>query len=549
MLPPMAMTAHLKKIVALLEKGTVEESIAAAVVLGALAPKEPAVVKALGKALSQGENLPLALASARALGAVGNAAALKELLPLLHAKGELRDTGALAIAGCGKAALPAVKKALAGADFHEKRILYEILARMHTAESLRLVLDAFFEPNFEMVKTVGRALRADVGNLSPAERKAAAKTVLTFLKSKAASESRSAVNSAIIYLGHLAQAEAIPELLKHTAPELPRATRRHALQAVRHTLQGKSAPAKVVQTIFPYLDDPNFEDVVDPTLLILERTSLPAGYEKDLERLVGGRFPQVRQFAVRKIAESRGKRGAEILVGLLEGGDDQLRRSAVFALKNSERAPGLLLPKLLAEKDPDKAWELVHLVKPHASALTPAERKKVADTAMKHLDKGDRRMEPLLHLFRNADPGGYYKAFYARAMKARTARRYADAERDLRLISRESAFDTEARFQLGLMMLLGAGKSAGPQSPKVRQAVKTMAGLADDPKFSLPARLKKEARALGAEGQYLIGFNLVEQPGALKVLGAKLLEGLVKKGARTKIGKMARAKLETEGLA
>ncbi len=549
MLPPMAMTAPLKKIVALLEKGTVEESIAAAVVLGALAPREPAVVKALGKALGNGANLPLALASARALGAIGNAAALKELLPLLHAQGELRDTGALAIAGCGKAALPAVKKALAGADFHEKRVLYEILARMRTAESLRIVLEAFFEPNFELVKTVGRALRADVGNLSPAERKAAAKTVLAFLKSKAASESRSAVNSAIIYLGHLAQSEAVPDLLKHTVPELPRATRRHALHAIRHTLQGRSAPAKVVQTIFPYLDDPNFDDVVDPTLLILERTALPAGYEKDLERLIGGRFPQVRQFAVRKIAESKGKRGAEILVGLLEGGDEQLRRSAVFALKNSEQAPGLLLPKLLAEKDPDRAWELVHLVKPHASALTPAERKKVADAAMKHLDKGDRRMEPLLHLFRNADAAAYYKAFYARAMKARTARRYADGERDLRLISREAAFDAEARFQLGLMMLLGAGKAAEPQSPKVRQAVKELAGLTEDPKFSLAARLKKEARALGPEGNYLIGFNLVERPGALKVLGAKLLEALVKKGARTKPGKMARAKLETEGLA
>ncbi len=545
----MAVSAPLRKIVALLEKGTTEESIAAAVVLGALAPKEKAVVDALGRALDRKDNLPLALAAARALGRIGNAAALEALLPLLDAEGELRDTGALAISGCGKAALPAVKRALADADFGRKQVLVGILARMHTVETLKLALDTFFDASFETVKATGRTLRAEVGSLSAAERKEAAKAALEFLKSTRVQESRQAVNSALIYLGHLAQPEALPALLAHTGPDRPRATRRHALHALRQTLQGGGAAAAAVTALFPYLDDPAFEDVVEPTLTVLERSAVPAKLDKDLERLVGGRYPQVRQFAVRKLAESTGKRGAELLLKLLDGEDETLRRSAVFALKQSPTAPALLLPRILAEKDPDRAWEMVHLARPHAESLKPPEIRKLGETAMKRMDAGDRRGEALLHLFRHAAPEAYYKSFYSRALAARKARRYADAERDLRLIARDSRFDAEARFQMGAVMLLGAGKGAEPNAPKVRQAVQVFRALAEDPGFPFAARLKKESRALGPEGMYLVGFNLVEDVGTLKVLGARLLEELAKKGARTKVGKMARTKLETEGLA
>ena len=48
---------------------------------------------------------------------------------------------------------------------------------------------------------------------------------------------------------------------------------------------------------------------------------------------------------------------------------------------------------------------------------------------------------------------------------------------------------------------------------------------------------------------YLVAFGLVERSGLRRRLGAGLLTGLVKKGARTKVGRMAKAKLETEGLA
>jgi HEAT repeat protein len=545
----MAAGTHLKKIETLLAAGTTEEAMAAAVVLGALAPRDASVVKALTRALNQTENLPLALAAARALGRIGNAAALVALLPLLHASGELRESGALAIAGCGRAALPALKKEMARADFHTRTVLLGILARMRGTEPLRIVLETFFEDNFELVKAAGRALRSQVPSLSPAERAAAVKTALAFLKTKAVRDSRSAQNSTLIYLGMLAHPDAVPVLLGYTVPAETRATRRHALGAVKNTFIEGPVPAKVVDTLFPYLDDPDYEAVVDPALTILNRADIPARYEKELRRLVGGRYPAVRQFAVRKLAGLDTKASAITLMDVLAGKDETLRRSAVHALKRSAQAPALLFPRLLEETEPERTWSLVHLIKPNAASLTAADLKKLERTSLAFLDKKDRRAEAFLHLFRHADEAAFTKAFYKRALAAKQKRRYADAERDLRLISRSPQFDDDARFLLGLMMLKAAGKDLLPATESGRRVQEAFRRMAERKDFRLESRLRKDARTLGPEGFFAVGCGLVESTGPAKELGIKLLRAQVKKGPRTRIGKLARARLESEGLA
>jgi len=540
------MSTHLRQVAALLAKGTTEESLAAAVVLGALAPKDKIAVDALGKALNS-DNLPLALTAARALGRIGNTAALKALLPLLEAQGELRETGALAIAGCGKQALPAVKKALAAADFDARKVLYAILADMRTPEAWRLVMGAFFDDNFELVKVAGRALRGATPGLGEKERAAMARFVTTFLNEKATQESRSAVNSGIILLGYLGRADAAPALLPYTTPDRPRATRRHALTGIKNVLQGAGAGAAATAKLFPYLDDTDYENVVEPTLQILGRTDLPGSLEKELMRLVGARHVEVRQFAVRKLAEGSTKASAETLVGLLASPDERLRQSATHAVRRSPKAPALLLPRLLAEKDPEAVWALVHLVKPQAPGFAPADRRKVAAAALKHFDKGDKRAEPLLHLYRHLDEDDYFKTFRTRAAKAKTAKKYRDAERDLRMISRSPRFDAEARFDLALVLLKAAG-TGGAASRDMDDALVILRRLCTDPGFDLAKRLGKEARFLGPDGAYTLGFHFVEGTGAVRELGAALLDDLARKSPRTKPGKMARSKLTIEGI-
>ena len=545
----MAASGPLSKILRLLQHGTTEEQIAAAVVVGALAPKEKAAVQALVRCLEPKANLPLALASARALGGIGSPAALQTLLPLLRAEGELRETGALALAGCGKPALAAVRKELAAADPGTRSVLFRTLARMHSVEALRLVLEAFLEPDFELVKTANRALRNETGALTAAEKKAATQAALVFLRSKPVQKYRPAVNSTLIYLGALGHADAVPAFLAHGGPDHPHSTRRYALNGLRHTLLKVKRSARIVEIVFPYLDDADFEAVVEPTLGILEPADLPPGLERELRRHLGARFPQVRHFALRKLAALGTRSALDTVLEILNGKDEELRRSAARILKETPAAASLLLPGLLEEKDQDRGWALVHLIKPHAGSLSAPEMRRLAAAAVKFLDQGDRRAESLLHLFRHADEKAFVSTFLDRAHAARKARRYAQAERDLRLVSRSPHFDADARFLLALMELQAAGKESAAGSPKARGALETLRKMAEDPAAKLDARLKKDARALGPEGLYAVGFGLVEGSGAARALGAKLLLDLAGKNPRTRLGRTARAKLETERLA
>ncbi|NNF08089.1 MAG: HEAT repeat domain-containing protein [Candidatus Eisenbacteria bacterium] len=541
----MAMSTHLRSMLALVKKGTGEEAIAAAVVLGALAPKDKAVVDTLSRALKS-DNPHLVLASVRALGQIGSAGALKALLPLLEARGELQETGAMAIAACGKVALPAVKKALKDAPFESRRVLYSVLANMKTAESQRLVLDAFYEDNFEMVKMAGRALRSALNTMNEKERIAATKSAVAFLKLKATKASRGATNSTIIYLGYLGAPTAVPTLLPYTGAKNPRATRKHALGAIRNCSQA-GVGLTVVKKLFAYLDETDFEAIVQPTVAILNRSVIPPALEKELQRLTGARHTEVRQFALRKLAEGSTKTSAKLLVQSLVSKDERLRRSAAHAIKRSPKAPELLLPLLHEEKDVDQSWSLVHLIKPQASTLPPASMKSTMQKALKLLEKGDRRAEPLLHLCRFSDEDGFYKSFRTLATKARKAKKYKDAERYLRLVARNPRFDSDARFELSIVTLKAA--QAGKTGSKEQEdALSNLRRLCMDSGFDLPTRLKKESRFLGPEGLYALGFHFAESSGPVRKLGASLLQSLVKKSPRTKIGRMARSKLNTEGL-
>jgi hypothetical protein len=82
----------------------------------------------------------------------------------------------------------------------------------------------------------------------------------------------------------------------------------------------------------------------------------------------------------------------------------------------------------------------------------------------------------------------------------------------------------------------------------MEDALAILRRLCTTPGFDLAKRLRKEARVLGPDGAYAVGFRFVEGTGPVRELGASLLEDLVRKSPRTKPGKMARAKLMTEGI-
>src|SRR5229473_7587146 len=104
----------LPRIVALLQNESPRKRIAAAVVLGELGVRSPAVVKALS-AMARDTLEALAEPAVEALGKLGTTAALPVLLEAWERK-ELRKAASGAIAALGEEALPALREKLSQAS-------------------------------------------------------------------------------------------------------------------------------------------------------------------------------------------------------------------------------------------------------------------------------------------------------------------------------------------------------------------------------------------------------------------------------------------------
>src|SRR5213593_912374 len=163
------MDRTIQRIVGMLQSPDGMRRCAAAMVLGELAPKDAAVVRALGGALKDANQL-LTRYILEAFEALGSRAVVPHVLPLLDAEDiETKLRAAGIIARAGGAMIGELRRQFEKASPQQKRVLMDILARIHSRESMQIVLDSLFDPDFELVKEACQAVRRHVGD-APASR-------------------------------------------------------------------------------------------------------------------------------------------------------------------------------------------------------------------------------------------------------------------------------------------------------------------------------------------------------------------------------------------
>src|SRR3954469_3358601 len=113
------------KLAALLASDAPERQIAAAIVVGELGLRDPALVSGL-IALADGGVALLQRHAAEALGRIASPKALPHLLPLLASRDEgVRGAAAVAVGAFGEAALPGLRARLASSEGDERRAVEE----------------------------------------------------------------------------------------------------------------------------------------------------------------------------------------------------------------------------------------------------------------------------------------------------------------------------------------------------------------------------------------------------------------------------------------
>jgi hypothetical protein len=211
---------------------------------------------------------------------------------------------------------------------------------------------------------------------------------------------------------------------------------------------------------------------------------------------------------------------------------------AATALTGRDDAVTPLTKALLETKDVDRAWLLRNVLRPAAKKVPAALRKQLLEEAIDRLGDGSRGWEALLDVVRDADADGVATAVRALAQKLRKAKNDDKAAAVFGLLCRSDRATDDDRYALASLELARGPKDTRPQARHSDESLKMLAALLARG-FDVGTALRKD-RSLELESLYYVGFHFAE---AKKPLGEELLEEVVKKGGRTKVGKMAKNKL------
>jgi HEAT repeat protein len=532
-----------KKLAALLASDAAERQIAAAIVVGELGLRDPALVAGL-IALVDGGLPPLQRHAAEALGRLGTPKALPHLLPLLAARDEgVRRAGAAAVGAFGDAALPALRARLATADGDERRAVEEALARLGGKAALGTLLSAIDSTNVDEARAATLAARQRIKDADARERRnylSEAKHFLGLAKTKA---STAATVAGLRVLGFLEDEAVVPLLLEHaTGAKRPPEVREEALIALRFLGRvgeaAKKIDAKTAAAAAKVLGIA--ETAPLPTaraaMFTLACLPLPGALAPRLGKLAGHAEAERARLATERLAQLPGVDASKALGRLLlETRERGLAEAAATALASRPDAGEVLARALMEADDADRAGMLARLLRPHLRKLDKKTTKALREAALARLtaDKGA-PWEALYGVAREADPDAAAEGLRAAAAKLRKTKA-PRALAALRVLGHSAAATPDDGYALATLEL-ASGR---------RDEALTIFGQLAERGFDLAAALRRD-RSMDAETRYQIGFHFAERrhPAAEEILTL-----VVETAGRTKVAQMAKAKLRSSGYA
>lgn len=533
----------------LLESGTLEQKIAAAIVVGELRPKDPKAVKLLAAAADPStEHTTLRLKAIEALGKIGSRRARDVLYPLLDEDGEVRESVAHAVAATGNPAVTHIKKAFPEAPLGKKRTFLRVLAALRTKEAMDLILEILTDPHVSIVREAVVIFRQETGALEAKEAKALSAQVRAALARKQVSRLQSATEAAIQILNHLRDPASTEVLLKYAAPEHPSELRRSALQGLRWVLPEHAGSDAAVKTLLTFLEEDDFQNIVSPALEVLQPLDLPASAGPRLIELAESLHPLVRKFALSKMSTVDQVDVTRTLVSALADPDPMIRELSSRSLREQPGAWKVVAKELESTKDVDLAWRMVHAVDARSAALSPETLKKVAKQAVDRLERMDPIAEPMLNLLHALDGKVQYETLYRRAKLHKRKGSYREAELCLRPLTSNEACTDDVRFELAVMSLKNSNATAGAIARDTDLSLSLVKGLIKGGEFPLMKKLLAEQKILESADYYYLGFHLVEGTPEEREIGTELLRRIVEATARSKVGRSAKSKLRIEGL-
>ncbi|MFO0594054.1 MAG: HEAT repeat domain-containing protein [Myxococcaceae bacterium] len=534
----------LEKIARMLEDETPRKRIAAAVVLGELKVKDPAVVSRLIQMAKD----PIEAYAEPAVEALGQMRALKALPVLLDALGRGRELSAkarAAVSELGEEALPEIRARLDDASPETKAVLSQLLPAVGGRQSFEMALEGLRGQPWDAINKVALSVRQEARTMSEAERRVMKTQAEKFLAKKKSADDEFAVRGVLKILGFLELPETADLLISYTGPKHEPAVRVEAVTALRFAIAA-SPSKKALRRLMDMLIDTDalVGRAARDSLTVLK---IGSEFSEELAELCASEVGEVALWAIRHLGElavaekgAAGKLAARTLLPVARSGERARAEAASQVLVQLPGGDSLLCEALADAEDETGAQVLADVLAPLSTNLAKKDVKRLLDAGgknlTKHLAVARKQLEPV----RAADPEGWAEVLREKA-KSLQKKDPARAEAIGQMLGRSMVATPEDRF--GLVVNQLAHSSLDPH-PRARQRDPALLELEKLHKegFKIGDAVRKEKK-LSDEARYYLGVHFAEkQTFELKNIGAEILEGLAE--GKGKIAKAAKNKMK-----
>lgn len=527
-----------KKLISLLGDEDQEHRTAAAVVVGVLGIKDAAAQQSLLKLCERSADEQRVALDALARTAPQKGVA-RALALLAHGAPAVREAAFRLLVAAGPDVVDEIRARRAAAGEAEKRELDRVLAELGGADAFKALLDGLAAADETTARAAALSVRERVLGADKRTRKSFASTTMKVLGKK---DVRTPQHDAALLkiLGWCEDDAALPQLVEVAKDDKrPSLVRQEAVIALRFALQEDAASKTAIDALLIAAtgSDAGLARAALGTLALAKigDANLPK-----LKVLATHRDHERALLAVDKLQAHGGAGAATTLVDVVLHADRPVAERAAVALADNKDATEPALAAMLTAKDIDRARLLAELMVPRAKDLKKAAVKKVQDAVVERLADDGRGYEACLSLARAADPEGTAVALRELAAKLKKQKKEERAQHALILLSHTDGATADDRLRLALVALKKSRLDPSPPARARDEAIKLLNEISGDVDV---ARELKRDKSVTEDQLFYLGFHFTEEGDPL---GQELLQEVIARSPRSKLGKAAKNKLKLE---
>ncbi len=541
------MNETLKGLLSLLQSENPSLQCAAAQVLGALAPKQPQVVKTLLEVLEKGDRY-LVNFILDALGAIQTDPALDGLVRVLQQDEEgSKERAALALAQAGEKGEEAVIRQWDLWDRDSKKILVGVLLRTRGPLAVDHLCGLLKKPEWARNQAFLKSLREALPEFPPKQVSRFRAKLGGVLRSKLTKVPPSVLAAHVGLFGRIPGPSQVKTLLKFTRPEWPPLVRRTALEG----LAGKDLGKEGVSALLSYLMETDYTHVVGPALRLLKKVELPQGVQGRVMKLLDPEIPlhpQIRSFLLEACGRFKNATAAKCLLRYLDHPEGWARVRASQGLQENPEARSALQNKLLAATGEEETLLAVKPLLSMKKSLKPSFFRKVF-AHMEELRKaGNPTWTRMRGFLLEAAPEWFTREGLERAREHRKKGAYQEALDLLHLLipKKKGSLDPQVRYEIGLTELLKTPR-VPTESVHPDPAMGHFQTLLEEHGLDLLGRLKEEEQLKPDDFLYM-GLHFLGRAPVLREFALQSLEYLMKRWPHSKASKLAHQKVRSVGM-